>query len=549
MEGVPALLLRTVSRLAFDNRIARIIPLYDSKPVCGRIEMDPTELRMVTEFGVLRMCFGDAETVLFQSNDAKMGLEFDFSHRDAWPYGWTYGIESHYRGTSYRLIRSFANQCRFIWRQEGGTQREIQDWDGFSPKESRLRIESGEATGYFSASLQFIRTEWNHQLFSVSYAEALARQRAAFQAFLDAFPTGREPNVEAHELAVYTVWSGCVAPYNGLKREAVLMSKNWMTQVWSWDHCFNAIAFAGAHSQLAWDQWMVLFDFQDTTGLLPDSVSDQGSSWVFCKPPIHGWALRKVMERMELTPRQLSEAYKKLSRWTRWWLTYRDSDGNGIYEYHHGNDSGWDNSTAFQSEVPIEMPELQAFLVVQMEVLSDLAHRLGKEKAAVRWAMESEALLTRMVSLCFTQGGDPIVREVVSQKTWQPTTLLLYLPILLGKRLPETIRNRLVEVLKSEQFLTPWGLATEGVNSTFYESDGYWRGPIWAPVMLLMTDGLESCGETDFAKELRKRYLRLFCQGGSAENFDALTGKGNRDTGYSWASAVYLVMESLETEQ
>ena len=41
------------------------------------------------------------------------------------------------------------------------------------------------------------------------------------------------------------------------------MSKNWMTNVWSWDHCFNAMALCRDHPSLAWDQWMIMADFQD----------------------------------------------------------------------------------------------------------------------------------------------------------------------------------------------------------------------------------------------------------------------------------------------
>ena len=41
------------------------------------------------------------------------------------------------------------------------------------------------------------------------------------------------------------------------------MSKNWMTSVWSWDHCFNAMALCRDHPSLAWDQWMIMADFQD----------------------------------------------------------------------------------------------------------------------------------------------------------------------------------------------------------------------------------------------------------------------------------------------
>ena len=125
-----------------------------------------------------------------------------------------------------------------------------------------------------------------------------------------------------------------------LKRETMYMSKNWMCNVYSWDHCFNAIALAQRDPALAWDQFMVLFDHQSAAGRLPDSVNDSEVVDNFCKPPIHGWALHKMRERMTLTRPMQAEAYDKLARWTLWWLNCRDRDGDGLCEYTHGNDSG-----------------------------------------------------------------------------------------------------------------------------------------------------------------------------------------------------------------
>ena len=35
------------------------------------------------------------------------------------------------------------------------------------------------------------------------------------------------------------------------------MSKNWMTNIWSWDNCFNAMALVRHQPELAWDQFMI----------------------------------------------------------------------------------------------------------------------------------------------------------------------------------------------------------------------------------------------------------------------------------------------------
>ncbi len=77
----------------------------------------------------------------------------------------------------------------------------------------------------------------------------------------------------AAELATYVLWSATVAPAGVLGRPAVLMSKHWMDKVWSWDHCFNALALAVGDPGLARHQFQLPFDHQDATGALPDSVT------------------------------------------------------------------------------------------------------------------------------------------------------------------------------------------------------------------------------------------------------------------------------------
>jgi glycogen debranching enzyme len=53
--------------------------------------------------------------------------------------------------------------------------------------------------------------------------------------------------------------------------------------------------------------------------------------------------------------------------------------------------------------------------------------------------------------------------------------------------LPEPVRERLTTAIAQHQ--APAGLATEKTTSPLYQSDGYWRGPVWAPSTVLIEDG------------------------------------------------------------
>ncbi len=104
------------------------------------------------------------------------------------------------------------------------------------------------------------------------------------------------------------------------------------------------------------------------------------------------------------------------------------------------------------------------------------------------------------------------------------------------------MRLKLIADLKQPgQFLTANGLATERLSSRYYESDGYWRGPIWAPATLMVVDGLESSGENEFARELKLRFCRMAARSGLTENYDAVSGRGLRDGAYTWTASVFLI--------
>ncbi|MBE1556323.1 amylo-alpha-1,6-glucosidase [Sporosarcina limicola] len=349
---------------------------------------------------------------------------------------------------------------------------------------------------------------------------------------------------EGRKLASYITWSCIVNPEGNLTRPAMYMSKNWMTNIWSWDHCFNAMALAENNPALAWDQFMIFFDKQDPSGLLPDYMNDQYAYWNCSKPPIHGWTLSWMLKRStKISKDHLKEVYGPLSKWTTWYLEHRDDNANGFPEYHHGNDSGWDNSTVFHEGIPVESPDLCAFLILQMETLADIAETLNLNEEARTWKEAADKLLHDMIEHFWV--GDRFVAHYLNEQGETGDSLLLFMPIILGKRLPLEIRTKLIDGLKDKsRFFTAHGLATESIKSPYYIPDGYWRGPIWAPSTMLLIDGLVASGEVDFAQDLARRYCEMATKNGMAENFDALTGEGLRDRAFTWTSSVFLVLSN-----
>jgi glycogen debranching enzyme len=284
-------------------------------------------------------------------------------------------------------------------------------------------------------------------------------------------------------------------------------------------------------------------DHQDAFGSYPDALNAALKHYNYSKPPVHGWALRYCMKKAPrfFAGRRLADLYGSIARWSEWWMKHRTLPGDRLPHYLHGNDSGWDNSTMFDSGAPLIAPDLGALLALQVEVLGDVAARLGRPREAGRWQRAAEGLRAALLERLW-KGGRFIAIRAADGREVRCESLVPCMPLVLGKRLPADVRASLVRQVRAH--LTPHGLATEPPWSPEYKSDGYWRGPIWAPSTLLVVDGLGAAGETRLARTVAARFCRLCAREGFAENFDALTGAGLRDRAYTWTSSVFLILAS-----
>ncbi|WP_066367547.1 amylo-alpha-1,6-glucosidase [Herbidospora mongoliensis] len=368
------------------------------------------------------------------------------------------------------------------------------------------------------------------------FDQVAAAARDDYRHYLDTVAPWRDDRTPAAELAVYVLWSATVGAAGFVTRPAVLMSKHWMDKVWSWDHCFNAIALAEGLPALAWDQFRLPFDHQEATGALPDSVTHSEILYNFVKPPIHGWALRHLPPP---PARERSDTYRLLERWTTFWLDARRVPGHELAHYQHGNDSGWDNATTFTPGRVVETADLASFLILQMRTLARLATELSLPGEATHWTQAADRMRDAMLTHLWHDDRFT-TRSASSGETWTSSSLLDLMPIVLGEELPHHIQTALAARIKTH--LTEYGLATELPTSPHYQDDGYWRGPIWAPSTILIEDGLRRAGQTVLADEVSARFRALCEKSGFAENFDARTGAGLRDRAYTWTASAYLIL-------
>jgi len=384
-------------------------------------------------------------------------------------------------------------------------------------------------------------SEWIPREYTLSFDECIKIQKSEFENFISEFPVSNTEYEEAINLALYINWSSIVYPRGLMKRPGMLMSKNWMNYIWSWDNCFNAIGMANIYPNIAWDQIMVVLENQDQMGILPDRFRDVFIHYGFTKPPVYGFTIDQLEKVPGLMNKdRYSEVYPYLKKLTDFWLNYRDDNNNMLPEYHHGNDSGWDNATVFDIGFPVEGPDLSSFLIIQMDKLSEIAQKLGLETESADWKIRADNLFKKLMSEFWVNGRFVYKNSITNEYEKDSKSLLPFIPIVLGKRLPFEVQNKLVNDLKGSGIITEYGLATENPASSKYGYDSYWRGPIWAPSTYIIVEGLNQCGEKELAKDIAKRFCDLCKKNGFAENFDAVTGKAFRDQAYTWTASVFL---------
>lgn len=543
-EPEPGMLTVQWAAKAFNDTIVSIEFFYEGKKVKPQFSTTPVCIKAVYE---------DAEAVFYIHSDSSIAIDsngFDYEilpvrGQDEDCYGINHG-ENCFEMISFS--RHFYASTKLFEGEGELYSPEVMESDDEMPQkdhksELRIRKKHNKVQLVFKLSeeqMLFKNVELNVE-------QDLAEIEKEWLEFLDKMPQVREEHMNFAEYSWYNLWSSTIRKSRYIPYDVMLMSKKFMCAVWSWDHCFNAMALKESCQELAYQQFMLPYHFQSETGALPDLVSYNNEIYYgVTKPPIHGWAFRKIWKaNPKFTTQELQNVYDVMSKQTKWWFDYRDSDGDGIPDYPQGCDSGVDNGSNF---LPfgyyVESPDLPSYLILQMETLAELAEKLGRAEEEKYWKERSKKLLDDFLKHSLKDGEFVSKRSHTHEYNEESDNFLNLMPLLIGEYLDKEVVDRMIKRLK-ERHLTDYGIATESYkNKKYYTADGYWQGPVWAPSTYLLVDALKRLGEKELAKEIAEKYLHMVIDvaHGNYENFNALTGEGLRAPGYTWTAAVTLLL-------
>lgn len=352
---------------------------------------------------------------------------------------------------------------------------------------------------------------------------------------------------------------------DGRGHRIIVPSKRGYVGLWQWDAYFIAMGVAHGDPDLALEQFEIAMRFQGDDGQLPDVVHEggvlassddlppadrlkleaEGSASIglgavpLTKPPLTAWALEKVLASTSPSVRsqQIERFSASIAKSQEWWFA------QGIPPvYAHPYSSGLDDSPVFDYELPVETPDLLAYLVRQDEILASWRREgLGHcDDEADRHAHRAED--TRRLLLDLWDADEQMFVARNADRRIPHRTIVHLLASFAGG-LPEEISRSLSEDIRSEKrFSSQYSLPVVSFDDEAYRAEVMWRGPVWANTSYLVAEGMQACGHERLAQELRAGIMKMIETAGPVEYVNASTGQRceGAASAFSWSAALYV---------
>jgi len=513
-----------------------IFPTYKGIKVPYAIHTTAYELELITAYGKIRICYPETR-LLYIKGENGLSLKFEknmVQHevvkprpKDSWEQILRWVCTAVYTPLKGRI------EMNAPWVQERLSTPVV--------KAEILPDENGE----FLLAMEEYRHAGATRDNFPTYEEGLADARADWEDFLKYIPKFDGTFNEKRERAAYLLWSYIVGPSGKIKRPMIFMTSGDIAS--SWQMSQNAAALRG-NMKLSTEFLLNMIDMQSPQGQFPDFFDDSKVLGQCIKPPIQGWALKWIMKdhdlKAEIPEDKLLTIYEGFGKWANWFTNVRDDDHDGIPQYEHGDESGFDDATIFEKSNIVDSPDLSAYLVLLYEALGDIAGMLGKADEAECWNNRSKELLQKMIAK-FWNGNKFVAFVHKTGEVIDTDNCMHYIPLILGKRLPQEIIDKMAADLKVEgEFLTPYGLASEKLTSENFRAGGMAKGFVLPPVNLIIITGLYDAGKVDQAKMTARRYCEALVN--SDFNFminPMAFGGGGFIT--SWSACAFMVLADL----
>ncbi len=492
----------------------------DGIPLPCRLNTTPEEVMIETAAGTIRFCIAERRLVMARGEN---GLTLRISPRPSWMGGQisvaiSDGLGSH--DMDFNSCRLRVTPLRGTLRRGPAWLDLIPDGDGVAEAAFVDHLvdpppKKREDYPAYAAGVESVRTE---------FADFCAR-------VMPSLPEEFEP---MRLQALWQTWSMMVDPdgENDYRRPMVKMIHSIFESAFGWQMPMQAV-WLHNDPQLSWEVFCSCFEFQDSNGRINDAVGFKAMPGkVAMKPPIHGLALLWLMEHgiVDAAAPDLKDKQwllDRLTQWTEYFFRFRPGSGS-LCAYQRPLETGWEDAPQYRLGMPQICPDLNAFLALDLEAIARFGATVGMSVSAQEaYLSRSRQVVAEMVeklwdgerwfSLC-TESGAKSVND----------NLTLWLPALLGKRLPKEVLDKTIaRLLRPGAFKTEFGYASEALDSPCLRH-GFAAGSIITPTHFFIPMLLEDCGCMDEAREAALGYCRILKRVGFFHICNALTGREDR---------------------
>ena len=533
------------------NHLLKVSPVWKGLPIPFTTYTTPYELTMETDHGTIRFCIAEPGLIRIHS-EGEVGLNF---HGDMYHCGDLHeNARDMYDGTWCIFYAMISNWL--LVPMQGKMEMDA-PWDfmmtmckyvspTFTPDENGImEIAIEEQVDYED----FKRPSYP------TYEESVAMVKEDFDSFYNKIPAFKNPLYESvRKKAAWMTWSHIVAPSRVLKREMIMMMHIYMAHCSGWQQATHAACLSD-DMELSWNLMRAMYDYQGADGQIADVVSDFWAQMKAGKPPYQGVCLNWIMNHRDfeahVSKEQVADLYEHMCKHVEWFEKHRVMPGAVLPFFGNPDEAGWDDATCYLESCQMITPDIVTYMIFQTEILGRMAGMIGRDDEKEVWMAKSKAMLDEMIAKMWN--GEKFVALVPNTEEPYPTdTLVSYQPVLLGKRLPQHIIDKMAADLAVEgDYLTPYGVASERLDSPYVNVlTGWVTGPIIAPMQFQMVIGLADCGKTELSKEIANRYCKTIAEGGFYHINNPFNGHG-ADKGRdgvlhqhwsSWSSSIFLML-------
>ncbi len=283
------------------------------------------------------------------------------------------------------------------------------------------------------------------------------------------------------------------------------------------------------------------------------------------QPPVGAMCVWKMHERRP-DNEFLAEVYPALVRWSRWWHTARDGNGNGLLEWGDGLgdyksarlETGWDDTPHFEgvemagTQMTADAVDLNALWSLDALYLARIADAIGKPAEAKQHRADHESMNARINDRLWNeQLGIYCSRNWKDTPDGQPSFLtritpMNFYPLACGAATGKRAARLLEGLYREDRFWGEWMLPTLPFDDPDWSKQHYWKGHVWPPPNYIIWLGLKEYADPARRAEFAKRSVRLFMQGWESaricsENYRSDTGKPACHPHYTWGALLPLI--------